>query len=90
MPCNDAGMDDYYRREREDKMRVLAKVACAALQYLDDHKIPVPPECAAWWEAHKEADTLRNTQIVEALMREDARVAARNKLTDVERKILGI
>jgi hypothetical protein len=53
-------------------------------------RIPHARKLADWWEAHQKADAAREARELEAKTREAHRQSALSKLTDEERRALGI
>lgn len=96
MPCRDGGPIDYVRDSPETirRLNLATRVACEALQKLDD----VSPSVSAalsktardWWRKHQEEDRRRQEAELARQRRETLRTRARAKLTPEERKALGI
>lgn len=89
MPCRD--WDDADRivevfRDRPETVRQL----CDALRTLEQNNITVPKSCEAWWKAHKKEDALRIAAEKAKLERAAKKKAILSKLSDEEKKILGL
>ncbi len=74
----------------------LARIACAALTHIEESGdglevlILKNPEVADWWRAHKEADRKAQERARREMEREQLRKGALAKLSDAEKKALGI
>lgn len=105
MPCRDydSRWDDSWERqaresakkEMRDHADKLARIACKAMTELveqgkADFLILRDDEVREWWEAHQEAD--RKAKEAEAEKRRVAKIKreALSKLSDEEKKVLGI
>ena len=98
MPCMSYDdRPDYSEREWKNKTDKLARIACKVLTSLEEsdrHELLVQilkdDEVRDWWEAHQEAD--RKAREAKERKEREARIRkeALAKLTDEERKILGI
>jgi len=96
MPCMSYDdRPDYNARDWKNKTDKLARIACKAMTELveqgkADFLILRDDEVREWWEAHQEADRkareARERKAHEARVRKEALA----KLTDEERKVLGI
>lgn len=85
MACRSFPEDFPEEMETRKKLDIVSRIACKALQHIEDSGdglemlILKDPETAKWWTAHKEADR-----------KERAKEAALAKLTKEERKLLGL
>lgn len=96
MPCRSYDDDPgYSERQWKEKTDILARIACKAMTELTeqgkaDFLILRDDEVREWWEKHQEADRkareARERKEYEARVRKEALA----KLSDEERKILGI
>lgn len=89
MPCNDG----YSTRSYEDTARVNlnARVACSALSLLTEAQVrKLPLESQIWWNAHQEADRIREAREAEARHKQELRDSARAKLSPDEIKALNL
>lgn len=89
MPCRDEGRYDNDTKDRLDKVTRMLCRLCSL----------VPPclldvETGIWWEAHQRTDTERAAREAAQerlrLLREEADSDIRRRLTEHERKILGM
>ena len=96
MPCQDYGdtrsgskwRDEQRIRELEERNDMLARIACKAMQYLEDQEIEdflliKDPEVREWWTEHKAADIAAAAQEVERLKK--ARAQTRRKQTKLQK-----
>ena len=93
MPCiyDDFGESDRKRREELDRLTRWLCYLCANLEGSDGEGVlRSDPELVAWWEKHKENDRLRREQDQEDQRREAVADGAMQKLTDEERRALGL
>jgi len=101
MPCQSyetgwaKGSDDYEIRRIKREADRLARVACQAMQTLEDmgkadFLLLKDEEVREWWTAHKEADRKAREAFEARLRREELKAAALAKLTEEERAALGI
>jgi|688.fasta_scaffold392023_3 hypothetical protein len=96
MPCMSYDdRPDYSEREWKRKTDMLARIACRALQALEDmgkedFLLLQDDEVRTWWAAHKEAD--RRAREAERIKQErkEAKARAMAKLTDEEKILLGL
>lgn len=96
MPCMSYDdRPDYSAREWKNKTDKLARIACKAMEELvksgkADFLLIKDDEVREWWDQHQEAD--RKAREAREQKERDARVRreALAKLTDEEKKILGI
>ena len=103
MPCR--SYEDDYRdgspteswqyRELKANNDKLARIACKAMTELESNSIGAflllkDDEVRTWWLAHKEADRKAQEARVEKARVAKVRRDALKKLTDEERKVLGI
>ena len=102
MPCQsyDSSWDNYDSdrdkiRELKKQADMLARIACKALQELEDNKIEDmillrDDEVRVWWQKHKEDDR-KAREAREAKERRAAiKKAALSKLSEEEKEVLGI
>ena len=96
MPCTSYDdRPDYSERDWKNKTDRLARIACKALQALEDagkedFLLLQDDEVREWWEAHKIADRRAQEARAEKARIAQVRRAALAKLTDEERRALGI
>lgn len=102
MPCQsyDSRWDDYDSnsdkiRELKKQADMLARIACKALQELEDNKISEvlllkDDEVREWWAKHKEADRKAREAKAEQRRRAQVKKAALSKLSDEEKELLGL
>ena len=94
MPCRDYMDDVDDRREIQKKLDMLSRIACKALQHIEDSNdgmevlILKDPEIAKWWPAHKAADRREQARLKALAEEERIRKEALAKLSAKERKIL--
>lgn len=104
MPCRD-GMEDLRRAEEHAERALIRASLCAVLTLLEkdpggfalmlkqiDWKEAgvSKREFLGWWEDHKEEDAKRRERMAEQLREIKVRKDALAKLTDEEKKVLGI
>lgn len=95
MPCTDGGVpyeNSSSSRNREDR---LARIACAAMSALEelgkeDFLLLKNDEVREWWAAHKEFDRRRREKEEETQRLIKLTSQAMMKLTDEEKKALGL
>jgi hypothetical protein len=101
MPCQSyettwaRDSDDYEVRRVKREADRLARIACQAMQALEDmgkadFLLLKDSEVREWWAAHKEADRKAQAAAAEKLRREELKRAALAKLTPEERAALGV
>jgi len=101
MPCQSyettwaRDSDDYEIREIKREADRLARIACQAMQTLEDmgradFLLLKDTEVREWWTAHKEADRKAREAAEAKLRRDELKRAALAKLTPEERAALGI
>jgi hypothetical protein len=101
MPCQSyetswaRDSDDYEVRKVKREADRLARIACQAMQTLEDmghadFLLLKDTEVREWWAAHKEADRKAREAFEAKLRREELKAAALAKLTPEERTALGI
>ncbi len=94
MPCMSYDdRADYSDREWKRKTDMLARIACRALQALEDmgkedFLLLQDDEVRTWWAAHKEADRKAREAAEAKRVRDEARRRALAKLSDEEKVIL--
>lgn len=90
MACRDQGHDDVgYHVEYRDRPETVQNL-CDALRYIEQKGLPIPTACAKWWAAHKKEDAARVAAEQARLSREAKRKAILSKLSQEEKKILGL
>ena len=87
--------DDYEVRKVKREADKLARIACRAMQALEDmgkadFLLLKDSEVREWWSAHKEADRKAREAEEAKLRREELKALALAKLTPEERAALGI
>lgn len=102
MPCRDYEDSYSYNSNSDEKIRDLkkqndrlARIACAAMTELEklgkeDFLILKNEEVGTWWAKHKEADRLAQIAKAEIARKAKIKKDALAKLTDEEKKVLGI
>ena len=102
MPCQsyDSRWDDYDSdrdkiRELKKQADMLARIACKALQELEDNKIEDmillrDDEVRVWWQKHKEDDRRAREALEAKRLKAEAKARAMAKLTDEEKVLLGL
>ena len=88
MPCRDP-WDDMGRTVYVDRPETVQKL-CSALAKLEQYGVKVPDNCVLWWEAHKKEDLARIEAEKARLSKEKKRKAILSKLSEEERKLLGL
>ena len=89
MPCRDGYSPHSY--EDTHRVNLNARVACSALSLLTPDQIEaLPQESKIWWNAHQEADRIREQRNKEAAERERLKDSGISKLTPAERKALNL
>lgn len=87
MPCRD--WDDNVRLVYQDRPETVRQL-CDALRTLENNNITIPKSCEIWWKAHKKEDALRIAAEKAKLERAAKKKAILSKLSDEEKKILGL
>lgn len=96
MPCMSYDdRSDYSEREWKRKTDMLARIACRALQALEDmgkedFLLLQDDEVRTWWAAHKEADRKAREAAEAKRVRNEAKKRALAKLSDEEKVLLGL
>lgn len=96
MPCMSYDDDPQANaREWKKKTDKLARIACRAMAELEkqgraDFLLIENEEVREWWSAHKEADAKAQAEREEKARRHQVRNEALAKLTNEEKKVLGI
>ena len=101
MPCRDYESDDWdYDNSREvaklkKQVDRLARIACKAMDELvksgyADFLLLKDDEVREWWEAHQEADRKAKEAEAEKRRKDKIKKDALAKLSDEEKKVLGI
>jgi len=96
MPCMSYDdRPDYDAREWKNKTDKLARIACKALQALEDmgkedFLLLQDDEVRTWWAEHKEADRRAREAAEAKRVRAEAKKLALSKLTDEEKVLLGL
>lgn len=98
MPCSD-GLNDStsYRQEISDlqsRNDMLARGLCSILKQMETRKLLFPftisNEIKKWWKEHKKIDKQREKALLARMEDHRKRVSALSKLTEEEKKLLGI
>ena len=99
MPCSD-GLVDQRRSYADDPALIIrlnkaTRYLCALLQGLEGSDFlksffDVAPEIKAWWENHQLEDKQRKEREMERFRKHQERLKILEKLTEEERKILGV
>jgi len=82
---------DVYNRPLDDinkELETRVPELCSKLQLVDTTKYSL--ELQMWWRDHKEADRLRVEKEMEEVKEGELREQAISKLTDYEKKLLGL
>ena len=98
MPCYVTGSAEGDARlaasEARERATEAARVACEVLQWLEDADIHLgssfSKETRLWWERHKAFDAERKQKEIAERSRAEHRRIGLSKLTDEERKALGL
>ena len=102
MPCRDYASDSYADpkdswqfRELKERADMLARIACKALTELEsngigDFLLLKDDEVREWWHQHQEADRRAQEAKLEKQRLAKIKKDALKKLTDEEKKVLGI
>lgn len=102
MPCQ--SYDDDWRNEASNERKInelkrqadkLARIACKALTELEENGLEdllllKDDEVRTWWKKHKEDDAREQARLAEIERKERVKQEALAKLSDEERKLLGI
>ena len=97
MPCRDYDSDNssYELTKLKERTDMLARIACKALTAMEkmgnaDFLLLKDEEVRIWWEQHKIDDAKAAAKRAEARRIAQAKQTALAKLTDEEKKLLGI
>jgi len=95
MPCSDGGVPYENTSRSKDREDRLARIACAAMTALEelgkeDFLLLKNDEVREWWAAHKEFDRQRRAKEAETERLLQVTAEAMMKLTDEEKKVLGL
>ena len=102
MPCRDYYSDswtssrsDANERRLKAQADKLARIACKALQALEDmgkedFLLLKDDEVREWWQQHQEADRKARAAEEEKQRRKEAKARAMAKLTDEDKILLGL
>lgn len=101
MPCQsydeswDNGSNERKIRELKKQVDKLARIACKALTELEKNEVEDmlllgDDEVRTWWKKHKEDDAREQARLAEIERKERVKQEALAKLSDEERKLLGI
>ena len=93
MPCTTGQEWDRTDYEAQRKIEQLTRVSCDIMRALENGGVSLAafgPEVQDWWNAHKADDAKREAASQAQAAREELRAAGLAKLTDVERKALGL
>ena len=102
MPCRDYQSDSYSSpedswqfREMKDRADMLARIACKAMTELAEQGraeflVLRDDEVREWWHQHQEADRKAQEAKLEKQRLAKIKKDALKKLTDEEKKVLGI
>ena len=99
MPCRDYSSDDWgvarSAPQVKEQMDMLARIACKAMQTLEDNGIEdflllKDEEVRDWWAAHKEADRKEQARLAEIERRERIKTEALARLSHEEKELLGL
>ena len=102
MPCRDYASDSYSSpkdswqfRERKERADMLARIACKAMTELAEQGraeflVLRDDEVREWWHQHQEADRKAQEAKLEKQRLAKIKKDALKKLTDEEKKVLGI
>ena len=102
MPCQ--SYNDDWRSEATNERKIkelkkqadmLARIACKALTELEENGVEdllllKDDEVRTWWKKHKEDDAREQARLAEIERKERVKQEALAKLSDEERKLLGI
>ena len=102
MPCQsydnswDRNSDDRDKiRELKKQADMLARIACKALQELENNKIEdmlllKDDEVRTWWMKHKEDDAREQARLAEIERKKRVKEEALARLSDEEKELLGL
>lgn len=101
MPCQsydsswDSGSNERKIRELKKQADMLARIACKALDELENNKIEDmlllrDDEVRTWWKKHKEDDAREQARVAELERKNRIKEEALAKLSTEEREILGL
>lgn len=94
MPCTDGGPPGPSREDvLKQRLDTATDLLCGLCKKLEKSKIGkklMTRELAKWWQAHQEADRIREESERMRRERETTRQRALAKLSPAERRILGI
>jgi hypothetical protein len=105
MPCRDYTIEDEWRDRLSSEMAMLRASLCAVLTVIDTDDTAfnaflkkinwreagvTKRELMLWWEKHQEEDRVRKEREAKRKEEERIRKEALSKLTEYEKKILGI
>ena len=92
MPCYDErSSPGYIYKENREKIDKLTRMLCTVLSSLPSTQVKsLNKEINDWWAKHQEWDRRRLATEAEARRKEELKRRAKAKLTEQERKALGI
>lgn len=90
MPCRDHGYEDSGLDVLRRRNTELAQLLCIACETMDDDNLRLPPRVQIWWDEHKRLDAIQRAEEAEQERKHKVKMGALAKLTDEERKLLGI
>lgn len=94
MPCRDwedgFRTDEGYSAAKVDKLTRMLCYLCNAVQINDGRLIKANKELSDWWKEHRVADAKRRKAEADKLAKQKLKQAALAKLTDEEKRVLGL
>lgn len=90
MPCSDHGYEDSGLEVLRRRNTELAQLLCIACETMDTENTRLPARVQVWWDKHKELDRQQRAAEAENERKHKLKMGALAKLTDEERKLLGI
>lgn len=105
MPCRDWSVEESHTEKLKKERNMLRASMCAVLTALEGDDATFAAvlkkidwkeagvtkrELLMWWEEHKESDKIRREREAKIKREREIRASALSKLTDEEKKILGV
>lgn len=77
-------------KKKSVKLDTITRLACTFCKSSEQEGKPIPEYARGWWTKHKAWDVAREKEETATQKRQDTRRAARAKLTEEERRALGV
>lgn len=90
MPCMDGGPSREEQQRQNDDFNTITRLACARCKDLENRNQPIPKFAQDWWLRHKEADRIRAKRDRERRELEEKKQNALKKLSNEDKKVLGL